>query len=44
MGALVVTPKEVDEMIDDMAVVISGSLNAVLHTSVSAQELMNYIH
>lgn len=44
IGALVVTPKEVDEMIDDMAVVISGSLNAVLHTSVSAQELMNYIH
>ncbi|HLO03012.1 MAG TPA: GPR endopeptidase, partial [Symbiobacteriaceae bacterium] len=42
IGALVVTPKEVDEMIDDMAVVISGSLNAVLHTSVSAQELMNY--
>lgn len=44
IGTLVVTPKEVDELIDDLAVVISGSLNAVLHNSVSAQELMNYIH
>jgi spore protease len=44
IGALVVTPKEIDELIEDTAVVIAGSLNAVLHNSVSAQELMNYIH
>lgn len=44
VGTLVVTPKEIDEMIDDMAVVIAGSVNAALHTSISAQELMNYVH
>lgn len=44
IGTLVVTPKEIDELIDDVAQVIAGSLNAALHQSVSAQELMNYIH
>lgn len=43
VGELVVTPKEVDELIDDMAKVIAGSLNAVLHTSVHAQDLMKYL-
>jgi spore protease len=44
VGALVVTPKEIDELIQDMAVVVSRSLNHVLHTSDSAHELMNFLH
>jgi spore protease len=44
VGELVVTPKEIDDMIDDMSKVIAGSLNAVLHTSVTAQDLLRYIN
>lgn len=44
VGELVVTPKEIDDMIEDMSRVIAGSLNAVLHTSIQAQELMKYVH
>ncbi len=44
VGQLVVTPKEIDDMIDDMAKVIAGSLNAVLHTSITSQDLMRYIN
>ncbi|HEY3364782.1 MAG TPA: GPR endopeptidase [Symbiobacteriaceae bacterium] len=44
VGELVVTPKEVDDLIDDMAKVIAGSLNAVLHTSITAQDLLTYIN
>jgi len=44
VGDLVVTPKEVDDLIDDMAKVIAGSLNAVLHQSVTAKDLLKYIN
>lgn len=44
VGELVVTPKEIDDLIDDMAKVIAGSLNAVLHTSITAQDLLKYIN
>lgn len=44
VGELVVTPKEIDDLIEDMAKVIAGSLNAVLHTSISSQELLKYIN
>lgn len=43
LGELVVTPKEVDDLIDDMARVIAGGLNAALHTSVTSQDLLKYI-
>lgn len=43
VGELVVTPKEIDDMIEDMSKVIAGSLNAVLHTSVTAQDLLRHI-
>lgn len=43
VGELVVTPKEVDELIDDLSKVIAGALNAVLHTSVHAKDLMKYL-
>jgi spore protease len=44
VGELVVTPKEIDDLIDDMAKVIAGSLNAWLHTSVTAQDLLKYLN
>lgn len=44
VGELVVTPKEIDDLIEDMAKVIAGSLNAVMHTSVTSQDLLRYIN
>lgn len=44
VGELVVTPKEIDDLIEDMAKVIAGSLNAVLHTSITGQDLLRYIN
>lgn len=44
VGELVVTPKEIDELIADMSQVIAGALNAVLHTSITAQDLLRYIN
>jgi len=44
VGELVVTPKEIDELTEDLAKLIAGSLNAVLHTSVTAQDLLRYIN
>lgn len=44
IGELVVTPKEIDDLIEDMAKVIAGSLNAVLHTSIAAKDLLKYVN
>ncbi|MDB4895377.1 MAG: spore protease [Firmicutes bacterium] len=44
VGQLVVTPKEIDDMIEDMAKILAGSLNAVLHTSITAQEMLKYVN
>jgi spore protease len=44
VGELVVTPKEIDDLIEDMAKVIAGSINAVLHTSVTSKDLLKYIN
>ncbi|MFZ5814265.1 MAG: GPR endopeptidase [Bacillota bacterium] len=44
VGELVVTPKEIDDMIEDMSKVIAGSLNAVLHNSVAAQDLLRHLY
>lgn len=44
VGELVVTPKEIDDMIEDTAQVIAGSLNASLHTSVAGQDLLKHVY
>jgi spore protease len=44
VGELVVTPKDIDDLIEDMAKVIAGALNAVLHTSVGSQDLLRYLN
>jgi len=41
---LMVTPKEVDDYIEDMANVISGGLNAALHHEVNQGNLSAYTH
>lgn len=41
---LMVTPKEVDDYIEDMANVIAGGLNASLHGEVNQQNISAYTH
>lgn len=43
MGSLIVTPKEIDVMIDSLARVISGALNIALHPAVSPEEVFRYL-
>jgi spore protease len=43
LSSLIVTPKEVDVMIDDLARVISGALNIALHPAISPQEVFRYL-
>lgn len=42
VGNLVVTPKEVDDMIDSMARVLARAMNRLLHTTPESRELMRY--
>lgn len=41
---LVVTPKEVDEFMEDMANIIASGLNAALHEAVDAENVNAYTH
>ncbi|NLY74876.1 MAG: GPR endopeptidase [Firmicutes bacterium] len=43
MGSLIVTPKEIDVMIDGLARVVSGALNIALHPAVSPEEVFRYL-
>lgn len=43
-NSLIVTPKEIDVMIEDVGVVISGALNIALHPAVSPQEVFRYLN
>ncbi|NLW49148.1 MAG: GPR endopeptidase [Firmicutes bacterium] len=43
IGSLIVTPKEVDVMIDSLARVVSGALNIALHPAVSPEEVFRYL-
>lgn len=40
VGDLMVTPKEIDILVDDMAKVLAAGINAALHPKVAAQELL----
>jgi spore protease len=44
MNSLIVTPKEIDVMIEDLATVVSGALNIALHPAVSPQEVFRYLN
>ena len=43
LGNLVVTPKEVDAIIEDMAKVIAGGLNVALHPTLDLEETLYYL-
>ncbi|MCK9221732.1 MAG: GPR endopeptidase [Limnochordia bacterium] len=43
MGSMIVTPKEIDVLIDDVADVLAGGLNACLHEQVDLNEVLKYI-
>lgn len=44
MNSLIVTPKEIDVMIEDLSTVVSGALNIALHPAVSPQEVFRYLN
>jgi spore protease len=44
LGDLMVTPKEVDRLIDDMSVVVAGGLNQALHPNIDYENIHMYIH
>ncbi|HHV62364.1 MAG TPA: GPR endopeptidase [Firmicutes bacterium] len=43
MGKLIVTPKEIDDMIDDIAKIVAGGLNAALHPNIDFDEILEYL-
>jgi spore protease len=43
LNNLIVTPKEIDVMIKDLARVVSGALNIALHPAVSPEEVFRYL-
>ncbi|TCL64273.1 spore protease [Hydrogenispora ethanolica] len=43
LNSLIVTPKEIDVMIEDLARVVSGALNIALHPAVSPEEVFRYL-
>jgi spore protease len=44
MGTLFMTPKEIDDLIDDIAICVAGGLNAALHPGIDLDDILNYIH
>lgn len=44
MGALFMTPKEIDDLIEDIAVCVAGGLNAALHPGIDLKEILEYVH
>ncbi len=43
-GNLMVTPKEVDTLIEDTARLIAGGINAALHPNIEPQDAAKYLH
>lgn len=41
---LIVTPKEIDEFVEDIANIIATGLNAALHDAVNAENVAAYTH
>ena len=44
IGDLMVTPKEVDRMIDDIADVVAGGINQALHPNIDYENIHMYLH
>jgi spore protease len=43
MGSMIVTPKEIDAMIEDIARVVAGGLNVALHPGVDLEDVETYL-
>lgn len=43
LGGLVVTPKEIDAIVEDLAKVIAGSLNVALHPELDLEDTLYYL-
>jgi spore protease len=43
MGSMIVTPKEIDDLIDDVTNVIAGGLNTAFHEAVDYSEIFQYL-
>ncbi len=43
-GKLMVTPKDIDTMIEDVARLIAGGINAAMHPSIESEEAGKYLH
>lgn len=44
LGDLVVTPKDIDQIVNDTGFVVSTALNLALHRSLSASDVISYVH
>lgn len=44
LGDLMVTPKEVDRFIDDIAVVVAGGINQAMHPHIDYENIHTYLH
>ncbi|MBP2650734.1 MAG: Germination protease [Firmicutes bacterium] len=44
LGDLMVTPKEVDRMIEDIAAIIAGGINRALHPNIDYENIHMYLH
>ncbi len=43
MGTMIVTPKDIDALIGDVAEVLAGGLNAALHPSLDLTDILKYL-
>jgi len=43
-GNLMVTPKEIDTLIEDISRLIAGGINAALHPAVNSGDSGKYLH
>ncbi len=43
MGSMIVTPKEIDQLIDDVTHVVAGALNTTFHEGVDYSEVYQYL-
>lgn len=44
LGDLMVTPKEIDRLIDDLADIVAGGINQALHPNIDYNNIHNYLH
>jgi len=44
VGNLMVTPKEIDRLIDDIAIIIANGLNLALHPSIGPEDMDRYLN